>query len=47
MRPEIVVTDVNAGTENIVREMTEEEHEAYLEGIKNAFTFPAAVSPDA
>jgi hypothetical protein len=47
MRPEIVVTDVNAGTKNVVREMTEEEHEAYLEGIKNAFTLPTADNSDA
>jgi hypothetical protein len=42
MRPEVVVTDVTAGTQNVVREMTEEEYEAYLEGLKNAFTLPTA-----
>jgi hypothetical protein len=47
MKPEIVITDLTAGIENVVREMTDEEYAIYEEQVKNANPLPITDSPSA
>jgi hypothetical protein len=47
MKPEIVITDLANGIENLVREMTDEEYAVYEEQVKNASPLPITDTPSA
>jgi hypothetical protein len=40
MKPEIVITDLANGIENLVREMTDEEYAVYLQMVENTNPLP-------